>query len=169
MTKKQVGERKGSFGLAFWIIVHHWRKSEQEPGGGKWCPWRGVLTHLLPQACPGCFLLEPWPPAQGWQHPQWLGPPYWSLVEIMPYSWMSRRHFLIWGSFLSNYCSPCQVDTWNQPVHLGRGNLNLWNCLYQIALLECPWNIFLINNGCEKTKLRVVSAAPGQIEFGVAE
>jgi hypothetical protein len=34
----------------------------------------------------------------------------------MPYSWISRSHFLNWSSFLCDNSSLCQVDTQNQPV-----------------------------------------------------
>jgi hypothetical protein len=40
----------------------------------------------------------------------------WLLIEKMPYSWISWRHFLKAGSFLCNNSSLCQVDTQNQPV-----------------------------------------------------
>jgi hypothetical protein len=37
--------------------------------------------------------------------------PTWSLIEKMPYSWISWRHFLNWSSFLCDNSSLCQVDT----------------------------------------------------------
>ena len=43
--------------------------------------------------------------------------PHWSLNEKMPYSWISWRHFLNWGSVLSDDSNLCQVDTQNQPAH----------------------------------------------------
>jgi hypothetical protein len=57
------------------------------------------LTVLLPLACSACSLIEPRLPAQRWSHPQGAFPP-WSLIEKMPYSWISWRHFLNWSSFL---------------------------------------------------------------------
>jgi hypothetical protein len=40
----------------------------------------------------------------------------WSLIERMPYSWISWRHFLKGGSFLCDNPSLHQVDTQNQAV-----------------------------------------------------
>jgi hypothetical protein len=40
----------------------------------------------------------------------------WSLIEKMPYGWISWSHFLTWSSFLCDNSSLCQVDTQNQPV-----------------------------------------------------
>jgi hypothetical protein len=59
------------------------------------------LPHL---ACSACFLIEPGLPAQRWHHPQGAFPP-WSLIEKMPYSWISWRHFLNWSSFLCDNSS----------------------------------------------------------------
>jgi hypothetical protein len=94
-----------------------WNSSRS--GSRSWCRGHGgmLLTGLLPLSCPACFLIEPRLPAQGWHHPQWALPP-WSLVEKMPYRWISWRHFLTWISFLCDNSSLCQVDTQNQPVHL---------------------------------------------------
>jgi hypothetical protein len=41
-----------------------------------------------------------------------------SLIEKMPYSWISWRCFLKGGSFLCDNSSLCQVDTQNQPVQV---------------------------------------------------
>jgi hypothetical protein len=49
----------------------------------------------------------------------------WSLIEKMPHSWISWRHFLNWSSFLCDNSSLCQVDPQNQPVHLPRPH-RLW-------------------------------------------
>ena len=74
------------------------------------------LTGLLPLACSACFLIEPrftspgmTPPTMGWALSTW------SLVEKMPYSWISWRHFLNWGSFLCDN-SACVKLTQKQPV-----------------------------------------------------
>jgi hypothetical protein len=54
---------------------------------------------------------------KGWQHPQWAGPSSpCSLIEKIPYSWISWRHFLKEGSFLCDNSILYQVDTQNQPV-----------------------------------------------------
>jgi hypothetical protein len=73
-----------------------------------------LLTGLLPLACSACFLIEPRLPAQRWHHPQGDLPP-WSLIEKMPYSWISWRHFRNWSSFLCDNSS-CVKLTQNQPV-----------------------------------------------------
>jgi hypothetical protein len=76
------------------------------------------FTGLLPLACSALSLIEePRLPAQRWYHPQGAFPP-WSLIEKMPYSWISRRHFLNWSSFLCDNSS-CVKLTQNQPVHWG--------------------------------------------------
>jgi hypothetical protein len=55
-------------------------------------------------ACSACSLIEPRLSAQRWSHPQGAFPS-WSLIEKMPYSWISWRHFLNWSSFLSDNSS----------------------------------------------------------------
>jgi hypothetical protein len=65
---------------------------------------RMFLTGLLPLACSACSLIEPRLPAQSWSHPQGAFPP-WSLIEKMPYSWISWRHLLKWSSFLCDNSS----------------------------------------------------------------
>jgi hypothetical protein len=40
-----------------------------------------------------------------------LGLPLWSLIEKMPYSWISWRHFIKGGSFFCDNSSVRQVDT----------------------------------------------------------
>ena len=61
-----------------------------------------LLTGKL-MACSACFLIEPRttsskmaPPTVGWALP------HLALVEEMPHSWISWRHFLNRGSFLSD-------------------------------------------------------------------
>jgi hypothetical protein len=57
-------------------------------------PWRDVLYWLV---SPGLLSLLSYRtqrlPAQRWSHPQGAFPPL-SLIEKMPYSWISWRHFL---------------------------------------------------------------------------
>jgi hypothetical protein len=81
-----------------------WNSSRS--GSRSWCWGHGGMffTGLLPLACSTCFLIEPRLPAQRWHHPQGDLPP-WSLIEKMPYSWISWRHFLNWSSFLCNNSS----------------------------------------------------------------
>jgi hypothetical protein len=59
-----------------------------------------------------CFLIESRLPAQKWSHPQGVG-----LMEQMPYSCISWRHFPNWSSFLCDNSSCVQL-TQNQPVQL---------------------------------------------------
>jgi hypothetical protein len=42
----------------------------------------------------------------------------WSVIEKMPYSWISWRHFLKGGSSICDNSSLCQADTQNQPVQI---------------------------------------------------
>ena len=63
-----------------------------------------LLTGLLPLACSACSCIEPKLPAQRWHHPQGAFPP-WSLIEKMPYSCISWRHFLNWSSFFCDNSS----------------------------------------------------------------
>jgi hypothetical protein len=88
-----------------------------------------VLTGLLPLACSACSLIEPRLPAQWWSHPQGAFPP-WSLIEKMPYSCISWRHFLNWSSFLCDNSS-CVKLTQNQPVQTSSG---MWNRGYKWIL-----------------------------------
>ena len=41
---------------------------------------------------------------------------HWSVIEKMPYIWISWRHILNWGSFLSEDSSLSQVGTQKEPV-----------------------------------------------------
>jgi hypothetical protein len=54
-----------------------------------------LRTGLLPLACSACFLIEPKTTSPTMAPPTicWALPP-WSLIEKMPYSWISWRHFL---------------------------------------------------------------------------
>jgi hypothetical protein len=67
-------------------------------------PWRDVLTGLPPLACSACSLIEP-----KTTRPEMVPPtgafPLWSLIEKMPYSCISWRHFLTWSSFLCDNSS----------------------------------------------------------------
>lgn len=76
-------------------------QSGQEPGGRSWCGGHGGWGCCL-LTCLACFLMESWPPAQAWQYPQWVPSP--------TNAAQSYRHFLNWGSLLSDDFSLCQVD-----------------------------------------------------------
>jgi hypothetical protein len=69
------------------------------------------FTGLPPLACSACSLIEPRLPAQRWHHPQGAFPP-WSLIEKMPYSWISWRHFLNEAPFSG--ITPA-VSSWHKP------------------------------------------------------
>jgi hypothetical protein len=58
---------------------------------------------LLPLACSACSLREPKTTSPEMAPPT-RGKP-WSLIEKMPYSWFSWRHFLNWSSFLCDNSS----------------------------------------------------------------
>jgi hypothetical protein len=127
MTKKQVGEERvySAYTSILPIITkgsQNWNSSRS--GSRSWCSGHGgmLLTGLLPLACSACSLIEPRLPAQRWHHLQWAFPP-WSLIEKMPYSWISWRHFLNWSSFLCDKSS-CVKLTQNQPVQLTRCQLD---------------------------------------------
>jgi hypothetical protein len=84
-------------------------------------PWKDVAYWL---ASPGLLSLlsyrsQDYQPRDGTtyngsSHPE-------SLIEKMPYSWISWRHFLKGGSFLCDNSSMCQVDTQNQPGQVSSG------------------------------------------------
>jgi hypothetical protein len=88
----------------------------QEAGADAEAMERCYLLACFPWLAQLAFLKNPRLPAQGWHHPQWALPP-WSLIEKMPHSWISWRHFLKGSPFLCDNSSLCQVDTQNQPVH----------------------------------------------------
>jgi hypothetical protein len=100
---------KGLFRFHFHIAVHHWRKSGLELKQVRkqelmLRPWRDVLywiasPGLPPLACSAYSLIEPKTTSPEMISPtRGLSP--WSLIEKMPCSWISWRHFLNWSSFL---------------------------------------------------------------------
>ena len=102
---------KGLFGLHFHAAVHHqgsqdWNSSRS--GSRSWCRGHGGMffTGLLSLACSACFLIKPKTTSPEMVPPT-RGPPplIWSLIEKMPYSWISWRHFLNWSSFLCDNSS----------------------------------------------------------------
>jgi hypothetical protein len=102
MTKKQVGEERvysAYTSTLLFITKRNQDWNSSRPGSRSWCRGHGgiILTGLLPQACSACFLLEPKTTSPGMASPT-RGPPPWSLIEKMPYSWVSWRHFLTWSS-----------------------------------------------------------------------
>ena len=116
MTKKQVGEeRVYSAYTSIWLFItkgsQDWNSSRS--GSRSWCRGHGGMffTGLLPLACSACSLVEPKTTSPGMVPPiRGLSP--WSLIEKMPYSWISWRHFLNWSSFLCDNSS-CVMLTQN--------------------------------------------------------
>jgi hypothetical protein len=115
MTKKQAGEERvyAAYTSILLFITKRsqdWNSSRSE--NRSWCRSHGGIffTGLLPLAFSACSLIEPRLSAQRWNHPQRDLPPWW-LIEKMPYSWISWRHFPNWSSFLCDNSSLCQVDT----------------------------------------------------------
>jgi hypothetical protein len=109
MTKKQVGEERVYSAYTFILLFitkrsQDWNSSRSE--SRSWCRSHGGMffTGLLPLVCSACSLIEPSLPAQRWSHPQGAFPP-WSLIEKMPYSWISWRHLPNWSSFLCDNSS----------------------------------------------------------------
>jgi hypothetical protein len=122
MTKKKVGEERVYSAYTSMLLFitngsQDWNSSRS--GSRSWCRGhRGMfITGLLPLACSASSLIEPKTrlPVQRWSHPQGAFPT-WSLIEKMPYSWISWRHFLNWSSFLCDNSS-CVKLTQNYPVH----------------------------------------------------
>jgi hypothetical protein len=103
VTNKQAGEERvySAYTSTLLFITkgsQDWNSNRS--GSRSWCRGhRGMFfTGLLPLACSACSLIEPRLPAQRWHPPQGNLPP-WSLIEKMPYSWISWRHLLNWSSF----------------------------------------------------------------------
>jgi hypothetical protein len=116
MTKKQVGEESVYSAYTAHIAVDHqgmqdWNSGRS--GSRSWCRGHGgmLLTGLL--ASPGLLSLLSYriKTTSPEMAPPTRGPPPWSLIEKMPYSWISWIHFPNWSSFLCDNSSLCQVDT----------------------------------------------------------
>jgi hypothetical protein len=128
MTKKQVGEERVYLAYTSHTAVDHHRKSGLELKQVRkqelmQRPWRDATYWL---ASPGLlsllsYRIQDYQPRDGTTQQGALSPR--SLIEKMPYSWISWRHFLKRGSFLCDNSSLCQVDTQNQPVQIGSYNL----------------------------------------------
>jgi hypothetical protein len=104
MTKKQVGEERvySAYTSILLFITKEVRTGTQ--AGQKAGADAEAMEGCSLLACSACSLIEPRLPAQRWSHPQGAFPP-WSLIEKMPYSWISWRHFLNWSSFLCDNSS----------------------------------------------------------------
>jgi hypothetical protein len=118
MTKKYIGEeRVYSAYIATLIFLTKGNQDRDSQKTGTWRqelmqrPWRSSAYWI---ASLGLFSLfsygsQGYQPMDGITHdvPSHLR----SLIEKMPYSWVSWRHFLKGGSFLCANSSLCQVDT----------------------------------------------------------
>ena len=124
--KKQVGEERVYLADTSSPSLEEVRAGAQaglEPGGRSWCRVHGgvLLTGLLSMACLVSLLRELRNTSPGMTQSTMGWPlPAWSLIERMLYSWVSWRHLLSWGSFLSGDSSLCQVGTQNQQLILVR-------------------------------------------------
>ena len=109
MTKKQVGEeRVYSAYTSILLFITKGCQDRNSSRAGSRSGYRGhgemFSTGLLHLAYSACSLIEPRLPAQRWHHPQGAFPS-WSLIEKMPYNWISWRHFLNWSAFLCDNSS----------------------------------------------------------------
>jgi hypothetical protein len=123
MTKKQVGEeRVYSAYTSTLLFITKGSQDRNSHRAGTWrqelmqSPWKGAAYWL---ASPGLLSLlfyrtQDYQPRDGTTHNGPSNP--WSLIEKMPYSWISWKHFLKGGSFPCDGSSLCQVDTQSQPV-----------------------------------------------------
>jgi hypothetical protein len=97
------------------------------------------FTGLLPLACSACSLIEPKtaspeivPPTRG------LSP--WLLIEKMPYSWISWRHFLNGSSFLCDNSSCVKLThKTSQYTDLPQRSVSTssWHLVPVTALISC--------------------------------
>jgi hypothetical protein len=120
MTKKHLGEETVYSAYTLHISVDHQRMQDwnsSRSGSRSWCrDHRGMLLACFHWLAQIAFLQNPRLLAQRWYHPQGAFP-LWSLIEKLPHSWISQRHFPNGSSFLCDNSSLCQVDTQNQPIH----------------------------------------------------
>jgi hypothetical protein len=153
---------KDLFSLYLHIAVHHQRKSGQELTQGRnleaEADSEAMEECLLPLPCSACFLIELRTTSTGMASStmSWTLPP-WSLIEKMPYSWISWRHFLKGSSFLCDNSSLCQVDpktsqhkVWILSLVCMFSGLTIWQwiigALFQgkdyFSHTECPFATF---------------------------
>jgi hypothetical protein len=139
MTKKQVGEERVYSAYTSKLLFITKRSQDRNSHRvGTWRqelmqrPWRGTAFWL---ASPGLlsllfYRIQDYQPRDGTTH---KGPsPASSLIEKMPYSWISWRHFLKEGSFLCNNSSLCEADTYNQPVQHVREKVIFFSVIIQL-------------------------------------
>jgi hypothetical protein len=130
MTKMQVGEERvysAYTSTLLFITKGSQDRNSSRSGSRSWCRGHGemLFTGLLPLACLACSLIEPKTTSPEMVLPtRGLFP--WSLIEKIPHSWISWRHFPNWSSFLCDNSS-CVELTQNQPVHTARVMRRPWN------------------------------------------
>jgi hypothetical protein len=86
----------------------------QEAGADAEAMDRYYLLACFPWLVQLAFICNPRLPSQRYYHLQGALPA-WSLIEKMPFSWISWRHFFTWSSFLCDNYS-CIKLTQNQPA-----------------------------------------------------
>lgn len=116
----RLNSKLGEEGFIWLTLTSHSLKEDrirtltgQEPGVRSCYSDHGgvLLTDVLFLACSTCFLINPRtigpriePQTMGWAlHDR-------SLIEKMPYVWVSCRHFHNWSSLLSDRFSLCKVE-----------------------------------------------------------
>jgi hypothetical protein len=111
MTKKQVGEeRVYSAYISTLLFItegsQEWNSSRS--GSRSWCRGHGEMFFigLPPLGCSACSLIDPKTTSPEMAPPT-RGPPPSprSLIEKMPYSWISWKHFPNWNFFLCDNSS----------------------------------------------------------------
>jgi hypothetical protein len=81
------------------------------------------------------YRIQDYQPRDGTTHKGLSHP--WSLIEKMPYSWISRMHFPNWSAFLCDNSSLCQVDTKVASTY------SIWlNAIIQSLLMICGMSLF---------------------------
>jgi hypothetical protein len=124
MTKKHIREESICSAYTSSSTVHRWSQNRNTSREGT--RRQELMTQeatdaaywLALMACSACFLIEPRTTSLGMAPPTvGCALPQWSLIEKMPYSWISWRHFLSCALFLSDDSSLCQVGTQRQQGH----------------------------------------------------
>ena len=155
MSNKQVEKERVylAYTSALWSIILKEAKTGtqtgQELGARSWYRGKedGGLIDLLITTCLACFLIEPRtaspgiaPPTMGWTLP------HQSLRRIShstACSWIYKRHFLHWNSFLSDEFSLCQVEQ-----KLSSTKLNIPHRLisFKADLFSVAWSLKVVES-----------------------
>jgi hypothetical protein len=130
----------GLFSLHFHIAIHHQRKSGHELTQGRNLEAGADAEQVMEGCCllacsPGLLSLFSYRTQDGHTHNP--SPP--SLIEKMPYSWSSWKHFLNGGSFLCDTSSLCRVDTQSQPLECLSAGLPVTNKDRRLFPCHCPY------------------------------